>query len=92
MVDLSGGGHDALFFLSHLNQVRQTVSTPRHAKGLPTCCHGEESHVVGWRLIRHRRAVNLDVNCRWACGKADVVYVADAFAVMVRVNELLTKA
>ena len=26
--------------------------------------------------------MNLDANCGWARGKADVVYVADAFAVM----------
>jgi electron transfer flavoprotein alpha subunit len=33
--------------------------------------------------------VNLDPTCGWARGKADVVYVADAFEVMERVNELL---
>ena len=76
-------------FMSHVNQVGQTGSTPRHAKGLATCCHGEEPHVVGWRFIGERRAVNLDANCGWAQGKADVVYVADAFAVMKKVNELL---
>jgi electron transfer flavoprotein alpha subunit len=76
-------------FLTHLNQVGQTGSTPRHAKGLATCCHGEEPHVVGWRFIRERRAVNLDPNCGWARGKADIVYVADAFEVMEKVNALL---
>ena len=76
-------------FMSHMNQVGQTGSTPRHAKGLATCCHGEEPHVVGWRFITERRAVNLDANCGWAQGKADVLYVADAFAVMKKVNELL---
>jgi electron transfer flavoprotein alpha subunit len=45
--------------------------------------------VVGWRFIHERRAVNLDPNCGWARGKADVVYVADAFAVMAKVNALL---
>jgi electron transfer flavoprotein alpha subunit len=89
LVDLSGEGHAVLPFLSHLNQVGQTGATPRHPKGLATCCHGEEPHVVGWRFIQERRAVNLDANCGWARGKADVVYVADAFAVMARVNELL---
>jgi electron transfer flavoprotein alpha subunit len=89
LVDLSGEGQDVLPFLSHLNQVGQTGSTPRHPKGLATCCHGEEPHVVGWRFIRERRAVNLDPNCGWARGKADVLYVADAFEVMVRVNALL---
>ena len=79
----------AFSFMSHMNQVGQTGATPRHAKGLSTCCHGEEPHVVGWRFIGERRAVNLDANCGWAQGKADVLYVADAFAVMKKVNELL---
>ncbi len=89
LVDLSGEGQAVLPFLSHLNQVGQTGSTPRHPKGLATCCHGEEPHVVGWRFIKERRAVNLDANCGWARGKADVLYVADAFAVIAKVNELL---
>jgi electron transfer flavoprotein alpha subunit len=89
LVDLSGEGQAVLGFLTHLNQVGQTGATPRHRKGLATCCHGEEPHVVGWRFITERRAVNLDANCGWARGKADVVYVADAFAVIGRVNELL---
>lgn len=89
LVDLSGEGHTVLPFLSHLNQVGQTGATPRHPKGLSTCCHGEEPHVVGWRFIRERRAINLDANCGWARGKADVLYVADAFAVIKRVNQLL---
>ena len=79
----------AFSFMSHMNQVGQTGSTPRHQKGLATCCHGEEPHVVGWRFVNERRAVNLDANCGWAQGKADIVYVADAFAVMKKVNELL---
>ncbi|MGA2182164.1 MAG: electron transfer flavoprotein subunit alpha [Bryobacteraceae bacterium] len=91
LVDLSGEGQAVLPFLSHMNQVGQTGATPRHPKGLATCCHGEEPHVVGWRFIRERRAVNLDPNCGWARGKADVVYVADAFAVMERVNALLAE-
>jgi electron transfer flavoprotein alpha subunit len=89
LVDLSGEGQAVLPFLSHLNQVGQTGSTPRHPKGLATCCHGEEPHVVGWRFIKERRAVNLDPNCGWARGKADVLYVADAFAVLACVNALL---
>jgi electron transfer flavoprotein alpha subunit len=92
LVDQGGEGQSVLPFLTHLNQVGQTGSTPRHPKGLATCCHGEEPHVVGWRFIGERRAVNLDPNCGWTRGKADVVYVADAFAVMARVNELLEKA
>ena len=79
----------AFSFMSHMNQVGQTGATPRHAKGLSTCCHGEEPHVVGWRFINERRAVNLDANCGWAQGKADVLYVADAFEVMKKVNELM---
>ena len=89
LVDLSGEGGEVLSFMTHLHQVGQTGATPRHAKGLATCCHGEEPHVVGWRFITERRAVNLDANCGWAQGKADVLYVADAFAVMDKVNELL---
>jgi electron transfer flavoprotein alpha subunit len=91
LVDLSGEGQAVLPFLSHLNQIGQTGSTPRHPKGLATCCHGEEPHVVGWRFIKERRAVNLDANCGWARGKADVLYVADAFAVIERVNALLAE-
>ena len=79
----------AFSFMSHMNQVGQTGSTPRHQKGLATCCHGEEPHVVGWRFIAERRAVNLDANCGWAQGKTDVLYVADAFEVMKKVNELM---
>jgi electron transfer flavoprotein alpha subunit len=89
LVDLSGEGQTVLPFLSHLNQIGQTGATPRHPKGLSTCCHGEEPHTVGWRFIGERRAVNLDPNCGWARGKADVIYVADAFKVMAKVNELL---
>ena len=89
LVDLSGEGQAVLRFMSHLNQVGQTGSTPRHPKGLATCCHGEEPHTVGWRFIGERRAVNLNAACSWAQGKADVLYVADAFAVMREVNRLL---
>jgi electron transfer flavoprotein alpha subunit len=89
LVDQSGEGQAVLRFMSHLNQVGQTGATPRHPKGLSTCCHGEEPHVVGWRFINERRAVNLDPNCGWARGKADVLYVADAFEVMRKVNALL---
>lgn len=90
LVDLSGEGQAVLGFMTHLNQIGQTGSTPRHPKGLSTCCHGEEPHAVGWRFITERRAVNLDANCGWARGKADVVYVADAFEVIRKVNELLS--
>jgi len=89
LVDQSGENQAVLGFMTHLNQVGQTGATPRHPKGLSTCCHGEEPHVVGWRFINERRAVNLDPNCGWARGKADVLYVADAFEVTAKLNELL---
>ncbi len=91
LVDQGGDGNSVLPFLTHMNQIGQTGSTPRHAKGLSTCCHGEEPHVVGWRFIGERRAISLDPNCGWTRGKADVVYVADAFKVMTKVNELLAE-
>ena len=91
LVDLRGEGQAVLPFMTHLNQVGQTGSTPRHPKGLSACCHGEEPHVVGWRFINERRAVNLDPNCGWARGKADVLYVADAFEVMRKVNSRLAE-
>ena len=91
LVDMDNELRQVFNFMSHLNQVGQTGATPRHQKGLSTCCHGEEPHAVGWRFINERRAVNLDPNCGWARGKADVLYVADAFQVMAKVNELLAK-
>jgi electron transfer flavoprotein alpha subunit len=92
LVDQSGEGQAVISFMSHLNQVGQTGATPRHPKGLATCCHGEEPHVVGWRFITERRALNTDPGCGWAQGKADVLYVADAFSVIKRVNELLAES
>lgn len=89
LVDLGSEGQKVLSFLTHLHQIGQTGATPRHPKGLSTCCHGEEPHVVGWRFIQERRAISLDANCGWAHGKADVLYVADAFEVMRRVNAML---
>ncbi len=89
LVDQSSEGQGVFSFMSHLNQVGQTGSTPRHPKGLAACCHGEEPHVVGWRFIGERRVINLDPNCGWAQGKADVLYVADAFELVAKVSELL---
>jgi len=91
LVDQAGENQAVLPFMTHLNQVGQTGATPRHPKGLSTCCHGEEPHVVGWRFINERRAINLDPNCGWARGKADVLYVADAFEVMAKLNALLSE-
>jgi electron transfer flavoprotein alpha subunit len=91
LVDVSGEGQAVLRFMTHLNQVGQTGSTPRHPKGLATCCHGEEPHTVGWRFIGERRAVNRDPSCGWTRGKADVVYVADAFEVMAKLNAILAE-
>jgi len=89
LVDQGGDGQPVLPFLTHMNQIGQTGATPHHPKGLSTCCHGEEPHVVGWRFIGERRAISLDPNCGWTRGKADVVYIADAFKVMAKLNELL---
>lgn len=91
LVEQSGENQAVLKFMTHMNQVGQTGSTPRHPKGLSTCCHGEEPHVVGWRFIHERRAINLDPNCGWARGKADVLYVADAFEVMKQLNVLVAE-
>ncbi len=91
LVDQTGESQAVLRFMTHLNQVGQTGSTPRHPRGLSACCHGEEPHVVGWRFINERRAVNLDPNCGWARGKADVLYVADAFEVLAKLNALLAQ-
>jgi len=89
MVDQASEGEAVISFMTHLNQIGQTGSTPRHRKGLATCCHGEEPHAVGWRFINERRAINLDPNCGWAQGKADVLYISDSFKVLKKVNELL---
>ena len=89
LVDQGTENQPVLPFLTHMNQIGQTGATPRHLKGLSTCCHGEEPHVVGWRFIGERRAISLDPNCGWTRGKADVVYVADAFQVIAKLNELL---
>jgi electron transfer flavoprotein alpha subunit len=91
LVDMSNRGQASFSFLTSMNQVGLSGSTPRHDKGLATCCRGEEPHVVGWRFINDRRAISLDANCGWALGKADVLYVADAFEVMAKVNEILEK-
>jgi electron transfer flavoprotein alpha subunit len=92
LVDQGSDGAPVLPFLTHMNQIGQTGATPRHAKGLSTCCHGEEPHVVGWRFIGERRAISLDPNCGWTRGKADVVYIADAFKVMEKANALLAQS
>lgn len=89
LVDMSGEGQKVLTFMSHLNQIGQTGASPRHPKGLATCCHGEEPHVVGWRFVNERRAVNTNPGCGWAQGKTDVLYVADAFELMRKVEEML---
>ncbi len=89
LVDISGEEGEVISFLTHMHQVGQTGSSPRHAKGLASCCHGEEPHVVGWRFINERRAINTDAGCGWAQGKCDVLYVGDAFEIMKKVNELL---
>jgi electron transfer flavoprotein alpha subunit len=92
LVDQGTDNQPVLPFVTHLNQIGQTGATPRHLKGLSTCCHGEEPHVVGWRFITERRAISLDPNCGWTRGKADVVYIADAFQVIAKLNALLESA
>ncbi len=52
-----------------MNQIGQTGATPRHPKGLSTCCHGEEPHVVGWRFIADRRAISLRPQLRLDAGQ-----------------------
>lgn len=89
VVDQSGEGNAVLSFMTHMNQVGQTGTSPRHRKGLATCCHGEEPHVVGWRFVQERRAINKDAGCGWARGKADVVYVGDAYEIMAKLNAAL---
>ena len=89
LVDQGTDNQPVLPFLTHMNQIGQTGATPRHPKGLSACCHGEEPHVVGWRFIGERRAISLDPNCGWTRGKADVVYIADAFQVIAKVNAML---
>lgn len=89
LTDQATEGQEVLPFLTHLNQVGQTGATPRHPKGLATCCFGEEPHVVGWRFVNQRRAVDLNAGCGWSQGKTDVLYVADAFEVMRELNALL---
>lgn len=91
LVDQTGESQAVLGLMTHLNQVGQTGSTPRHPKGLSTCCHGEEPHVVGWRSINERRGVNPDPNCGSARGKAEVLYVADAFEVLAKLNALISE-
>jgi len=85
-VDSTGEGEAVLRFMTHC---RIDGATPRHPKGLSAGCHGEEPHVVGWRFITERRAIHRDANCGWARGKADVIYVADAFAVMRHLVQML---
>ncbi len=90
LVDLSGEGEAVLRFMTHMNQIGQTGSTPRHAEGA--------IHLLPRRRAARRWAgassssgarSTWTPNCGWARGKADVLYVADAFEVMRRVNELL---
>ena len=67
---------------------------------LAVCCGEDESAActvklavpvaVGVPVVGDAvRAISLDPNCGWTRGKADVVYVADAFKVIAKLNELL---
>jgi len=88
-VDLSGEGEAVLRFMTHLNQIGQTGSTPRHAKGLSTCCHGEEPHVVGWRFVNQRRASTSMPTAAGRGGKPTCSTSPTRFEVMRQVNRLL---
>jgi len=76
----------------NLNQLGQTGSTPRPCEGI--------EHLLPRRGTAHRRLAihqrtprhQLDPNCGLGGGQSDVLYVADAFAVMGKVNELLSTA
>jgi len=76
--------------MTHLNQVGQTGATRGTPRGWRRAVTGRAAR-GGLALHQRARAVNLDPNCGWARGKADVVYVADAFAVMAKVNALLAE-
>lgn len=90
LVDQSGENQAVLAFMTHLNHVGQAGSTPRHPKGLSHVVTAT-SHTVGWSFITQRRGINLDPNCGWARGKADVLYVANAFEVIDKLNALLAQ-
>jgi len=62
---------------------------PRHAKGLATCCHGEER--TWWAGVSSGSDApsTPTPTAAGAQGKADVLYVADAFEVLAKVNALL---
>ena len=63
LVDQSGENQSVLNFMTHLNQIGQTGSTPRHAKGLSTCCHGCLLYTSSHRPRRWPRAQNSPVSC-----------------------------
>ena len=81
LVDQSGEGQATMACLTHLHQIGQTGQTPHHQAGIAIGCHGEAPHVVGWRFIPHRLAINLDPQCGWV-NEADYLYVADAFKLL----------
>ncbi len=64
---------------------------PQPSEAAETAVISEEPHTVGWRFINQRRAISLDPTCGWAQGKADILYVADAFEVIEKLNELLAE-
>lgn len=88
LVDQSGEGQATMSCLTHLHQIGQTGQTPHHHAGIAIGCHGEAPHVVGWRFIPKRVAINLDPQCGWV-NEADYLYVADAFKLLPLVLERL---
>jgi len=61
------------------------LGVPAPPGASPTRCVEEAPR---WRFIRERRAISLDAGCGWARGKADVLYVADAFRVGMTLEEV----
>ena len=89
LVDISGEGADVISFLTHLHQVGPDRGHAPARQGPGHLLPRRGTPRGGLAVHHERRAVNLDAACGWAQGKADVLYVADAFAVMAKVNELL---
>jgi electron transfer flavoprotein alpha subunit len=77
--------------MTHLNQVGQTGVEPAPSQG--------PRHLLPRRGAARRRLAlhpgaprcQLNPNCGWAQGKADVLYVADAFEVIEKVNASLRR-
>ena len=89
LVDLSGEGQAVLLLHDAPEPDRPDRIHAAASQGAGHLLPRRGAARGGWRFINQRRAINLDPNCGWARGKADVLYVADAFAVVAKLNELL---